>query len=214
MEMSLIHFHQILYTQKGLGYKHKLGNNVDWIKIFTRISNNNWYKWTKFSSFFFVGFYRVNYDNHNWRLLVYQLRRNPNQIPVATRGQLIDDAFQLANSGILNYTIAFDLVKYLYITEPNYIPWYKALRNLEELRLIISNYEYSGMYDNFLLKLVKPMFNELGTENKVPDTQNEKLLRLHILTSACKLRYGKCITWSRNQYYDWMQRANPDEENP
>lgn len=159
----------------------------------------------------FLGFYRVNYDNNNWKLLVYQLRRNPNQIPVATRGQLIDDAFQLANAGILNYTIAFDLVKYLYITEQNYIPWYSALRNLEELRLIISNYEYSGMYDNFLLKLVKPMFNELKAENR---SQNEKLLRLHIVTSACKLRYGKCITWARNRYYEWMEMPNPDGENP
>lgn len=70
------------------------------------------------------------------------------------------------------------------------------------------------MYDNFLLKLVKPMFNELGSENKEADRQNEKLLRLHIVTSACKLRYGKCISWARNQYYDWMQRPNPDEENP
>lgn len=166
------------------------------------------------NTFNIAGFYRVNYDNHNWRLLVYQLRRNPNQIPVATRGQLIDDAFQLANTGILNYTIAFDLVKYLYITEPNYIPWYSALRNMEELRLIISNYEYSGMYDNFLLKLVKPMFNELGTENRPFDMQNDKLLRLHIVTSACKLRYGKCITWARNRYYEWMQKSNPDEENP
>ncbi|KAJ8928334.1 hypothetical protein NQ314_019110 [Rhamnusium bicolor] len=161
-----------------------------------------------------TGFYRVNYDTRNWKLLVQQLRRNPSKIPVANRGQLIDDAFQLANAGIINYTIAFDLVKYLYITEPNYIPWYSALKNMEELRVIISNYEYSGLYDNFLLKLVKPMFNELGTVTRAYDTQNEKLLRLHIVTSACKLRYGQCISWARNQYYEWMEQPNPDERNP
>lgn len=156
----------------------------------------------------------MNYDKHNWRLLVYQLRTDPNQIPVTTRGQLIDDAFQLADAGFINYTIAFDLVKYLYITEPNYIPWYSALKNMEELRVIISNYEYSGLYDNFLLKLVKPMFNELTTEQLAHDTQNEKLLRLHIVTSACKLRYGKCISWAREQYYKWMQESDPDVRTP
>ncbi|KAJ8940805.1 hypothetical protein NQ318_007891 [Aromia moschata] len=161
-----------------------------------------------------TGFFRVNYDARNWRLLVQQLRRGPDKIPVANRGQLIDDAFQLANAGFLNYTVAFDLVKYLHITEQNYIPWYSALRNLEELRVIISNYEYSGMYDNFLLKLVKPMYLELGTVERIHDTQNEKLLRLHLITSACKLRYSQCITWARNQYYEWMQQPNPDETNP
>nr|XP_023013628.1 aminopeptidase N-like [Leptinotarsa decemlineata]XP_023013629.1 aminopeptidase N-like [Leptinotarsa decemlineata] len=161
-----------------------------------------------------TGFYRVNYDSENWKLLIYQLRRSPGSIPVANRGQLIDDAFHLADAGYINYTIAFDLVKYLYITEPNYIPWYSALRNMEDLRDIISNYEYSGLYDNFLLKLVKPMFNELTTEQRVYDTQNEKLLRLHIVTSACKLRYGKCISWARNQYFEWMQQDDPDSINP
>ncbi|KAJ8917142.1 hypothetical protein NQ315_012634 [Exocentrus adspersus] len=161
-----------------------------------------------------TGFYRVNYDTRNWKLLVQQLRRDPGRIPVANRGQLIDDAFQLANAGIINYTIAFDLVKYLHITEPNYIPWYSALRNMEELRVIISNYEYSGLYDNFLLKLVKPMFHELTTTERQHDTQNEKLLRLHIVTSACKLRYGPCIDWARVQYYEWIRQPDPDERNP
>lgn len=133
---------------------------------------------------------------------------------MANRGQLIDDAFQLANAGIINYTIAFDLVKYLHIKEPNYIPWYSALRNVEELRVIISNYEYSGLYDNFLLKLVKPMFHELGTTQRIDDTQNEKLLRLDIVTSACKLRYGRCITWARSKYEEWAQQTDPDKDNP
>ncbi|CAG9853689.1 unnamed protein product [Phyllotreta striolata] len=161
-----------------------------------------------------TGFYRVNYDVANWKLLIYQLRTSSHQIPVATRGQLIDDAFALANTGYINYTIAFDLVKYLYITEPNYIPWYAALKNMEELREITSNYEYSGLYDSFLLKLVKPMFNELQTETRVYDTQNEKLLRLHIVQSACRLRYGKCISWARSEYFKWMQTAEPDLINP
>ncbi|VEN47631.1 unnamed protein product [Callosobruchus maculatus] len=85
---------------------------------------------------------------------------------------------------------------------------------MEELRLIISNYEYSGLYDNFILKLVKPMFHDLGTEQRPYDTQNEKLLRLHVVTAACRLRYGRCITWAREQYYQWMHEIDPDTRNP
>lgn len=160
-----------------------------------------------------TGFLRVNYDYHNWNLLSQQLRRNPNRIPVSNRGHLIDDAFQLANTGLINYTIALNLVKYLNIAEINYVPWYAALRNMEELRVIISNYEYSGLYDNFILRLVKPIFDEMGTTERSSDTQNEKLLRLLIVTSACKLRYWKCSQWSRTLYAQWMTMPNPDESN-
>ncbi|KAF7266417.1 hypothetical protein GWI33_020248 [Rhynchophorus ferrugineus] len=159
------------------------------------------------------GFFRVNYDEYNWNLLSQQLRRNPNRVPVSNRGHLIDDAFQLAKTGLINYTIAFDLVKYLTITEINYVPWYAALRNMEELRVIISNYEYSGLYDDFILKLVRPIFDEMGTIERTADTQNEKLLRLLIVTSACRLRYWKCSQWARTMYGEWMGTSNPDETN-
>ncbi|KAL1513226.1 hypothetical protein ABEB36_002662 [Hypothenemus hampei] len=160
-----------------------------------------------------TGFFRVNYDIHNWNLLTKQLAKNPNKIPVSNRGHLIDDAFQLANTGHINYTIAFNLVKYLTNVEINYVPWYAALRNMEELRVIISNYEYSGLYENFILKLVRPMFDELGTDEKSDDTQNEKLLRLLIVTSACQLRYSKCSQWARSSYDRWMKSDNPNSNN-
>lgn len=69
------------------------------------------------------------------------------------------------------------------------------------------------MYDNFILKLVKPMFDELETSEKQDDTQNEKLLRLLIVTSACQLRYSKCIQWARFLYDQWIKSDNPDSNN-
>ncbi|CAH0553114.1 unnamed protein product [Brassicogethes aeneus] len=161
-----------------------------------------------------TGFYRVNYDLYNWKLLKNQLLRNPQRIPVYNRGQLIDDAFHLSNMGSLNYTIAFELTKYLNIKEQNYIPWYSALRSMEELRIIITNYEYTGLYDNYLLKLTGPMYEELGPKDRPYDTQNEKLLRLHLVQSVCKLGYPRCVNWARAQYDNWMSLRSPDELNP
>ncbi|CAL8357504.1 unnamed protein product [Lota lota] len=42
------------------------------------------------------GYFRVNYNPENWRRLMDQLEKNPNAIPLMNRGQLIDDAFNLA----------------------------------------------------------------------------------------------------------------------
>uniref|UniRef100_A0ACB8FPM7 Uncharacterized protein n=1 Tax=Sphaerodactylus townsendi TaxID=933632 RepID=A0ACB8FPM7_9SAUR len=43
-----------------------------------------------------TGYFRVNYDVRNWKLLIDQLIRNYKVISVSNRAGLIDDAFNLA----------------------------------------------------------------------------------------------------------------------
>ncbi|XP_016366274.1 aminopeptidase Ey-like [Sinocyclocheilus rhinocerous] len=43
-----------------------------------------------------TGYYRVNYDPQNWERLLTQLNSDHKVIPVLNRGQIIDDAFNLA----------------------------------------------------------------------------------------------------------------------
>lgn len=177
---------------------------------FSTISNQSWV----LMNIDETGFFRVNYDLYNWQMLQLQLKSDPSLIPVVSRGQLIDDAFELAGIGVVNYTVAFDLVKYLNVKEINYIPWYSAMRNLNALRVIIINYDYAGIFDDFLLKLIRPVFEHMGTKDEPYDTQNEKLLRLLGVTTACDLRYSGCISWAKGKFREWMQMADPDERNP
>lgn len=90
-----------------------------------------------------VGFYRVNYDTVNWRLLQKQLETDPNKIPVANRAQILNDALELAELGIVDYNIALNLTKYLgKRQESNVIPWESAFQSLETINLILSNTPY------------------------------------------------------------------------
>jgi len=67
----------------------------------------------------------VNYEVDNWKALVKQLNDTPTDIHVLNRAQLIDDAFNLAKSGQLDYSVALHLSKYLK-NENNTTPWYSA----------------------------------------------------------------------------------------
>lgn len=60
-----------------------------------------------------TGYYRVNYDLHNWELLARQLAVNHTVIPPMTRSQLIDDAFVFAHSRMLPYDVAFKMINYM-----------------------------------------------------------------------------------------------------
>lgn len=46
-----------------------------------------------------TGYYRVNYDDDNWKLLILQLNTNHEAIHVINRAQIIDDALNLARAG-------------------------------------------------------------------------------------------------------------------
>ena len=60
------------------------------------------------------GFYRVNYDNENWNLLIAQLNSDAYEIiDDISRAQLIDDSFSLGRAEIISQTIFLNVVKYL-----------------------------------------------------------------------------------------------------
>ena len=52
-----------------------------------------------------TGYFRVNYDDANWQLLVNQLADDHTAIHVINRAQLIDDALDLARAGMEPFDI-------------------------------------------------------------------------------------------------------------
>ena len=80
--------------------------------------------------------FRVNYDKRNWELLARQLVRDHSAIHVINRAQILDDAFNLAKSGMLDYEVALSLTAYLG-HETEYIPWKAALSGLSYINTML-----------------------------------------------------------------------------
>ncbi|MGH0181405.1 UNVERIFIED_CONTAM: hypothetical protein FKN15_007009 [Acipenser sinensis] len=104
-----------------------------------------------------TGYFRVNYDLRNWRLLIEQLMRNPEVISVGNRAGLIDDVFNLARAGYLPQNIPLEIVRYL-SQEKEFLPWHAASRVLYHLdKLLDRTEEYSifsvgELYTSLILK--------------------------------------------------------------
>lgn len=88
-------------------------------------------KWLQFRIILFVGYFRVNYDSVNWDLIKALLKENFTNVNVLTRTTLIDDAFNLARFGYLNYSVVFELVNCWKDQETKYFPWKILLDNIE-----------------------------------------------------------------------------------
>lgn len=76
------------------------------------------------------GFYRVNYDQHNWNLLIKQLKDDYTPIHPINRAQMLDDAFNLGRADMVDQLLFLNMSQYL-INESDSLPFMAAFYGLE-----------------------------------------------------------------------------------
>uniref|UniRef100_A0A8C2B0A5 Aminopeptidase n=1 Tax=Cyprinus carpio TaxID=7962 RepID=A0A8C2B0A5_CYPCA len=157
-----------------------------------------------------TGFFRVNYDEENWNKLRMQLERSHNVIPLINRGQLIDDAFNIARGHRLNVTIALSLTKYL-INDTEYIPWESALKNLDHLILMFDRSEVYGPIMKYLRKQITPLykyFEEYTLNGTIPEIHTEQYNQVNAISVACSNGLPECIEMAKSLFKDYRNGTN------
>lgn len=86
----------------------------------------------------FLGYYRVNYDLENWKLLTEQLINDPKAIHVLNKAQIVDDAWALAIDHKLPFSVPFALTPYL-ANETDPLPWFSAISKLDYVYSLFEN---------------------------------------------------------------------------
>lgn len=135
-----------------------------------------------------VGYYRVNYDEKNWdRIIDYLNSDDYGNINRLNRAQLIDDAFNLARSGRLDYSIPFELAKYLK-RETDYFPFYSYFTALNFVSLELAG---SDQFDQF----------KVGTTQNQKSWIRKRLLLIHYsLCTITKTKTNNWIKWESSFY--------------
>ncbi|XP_071548249.1 aminopeptidase N-like isoform X2 [Panulirus ornatus] len=154
-----------------------------------------------------TGYYRVNYDDHNWELLIHQLFTNHRVISTINRAQIIDDAMNLAKAGQLMYDTALGVYNYL-VEETEYVPWAAAINNLSYLKGMFARSGGYGALKNYLLDILVPLYDSVGFEDSVSDPLLDQYKRQKALSWACELDHPDCLYKAASFYNHWM--SNPD----
>ncbi|XP_055679682.1 aminopeptidase N-like isoform X1 [Lutzomyia longipalpis] len=160
------------------------------------------------------GYYRVNYDEENWRAIVTYLN-DPmkfREIAPSNRAQLIDDALNLARGGYLSYVTALEVTRYLH-HETDYVPWKTAINGLTFIESMLQKTGQFELFRRYCIHLLDKVYNEVGFE----DVKNSSMLtvykRVDILTLACHLGYSDCVDRSVEKFNMWIHEPNPDVHN-
>ncbi|XP_014203834.1 aminopeptidase N [Copidosoma floridanum] len=160
-----------------------------------------------------TGYYRVNYDNANWQLIIKQLKNNYRSISTINRAQLVDDALNLARAEQLEYATALDVASYL-VNETEYLPW-KALFNAMSFmdNMLVKSQGYDK-FRVFVLKLLHNVYNKVGFKDIPEDPQLKVFTRIDVLSWACGFGHEDCVRNAIQQFGSWRDSADPNRDNP
>ncbi|VVC38461.1 Hypothetical protein CINCED_3A009639 [Cinara cedri] len=162
-----------------------------------------------------TGFYRVNYDPKNWKMLIEYLNDPEmySKIGTINRAQLIDDAMSLSRAGYLSYQTSLDLTKYLY-HETEYVPWKSAYRSFTYLHQMLIKTAIYDKLKSYVLHLIAPMYKITGFADNSKDEQLVIYKRFNLLSCACELGHSDCVRNAVVQFQNWRSNPQPEKNNP
>ncbi|XP_050667558.1 aminopeptidase N-like [Leptidea sinapis] len=173
------------------------------------LSDAEWYIVNKQQT----GYYRVNYDTVNWRALANVLLRSHEDIHLLNRAQIIDDAFNLARNGRLNYEYAFEVSRYL-TNESDYIAWGAANAAFNYLDVVLSSTPVYELFQQYILELSAPLYESLGFIAKDNEEHVTAFHRNIILDINCRNGNQQCISSAQELLQQFRNNStftlNPD----
>uniref|UniRef100_A0A8D3A9K0 Aminopeptidase n=2 Tax=Scophthalmus maximus TaxID=52904 RepID=A0A8D3A9K0_SCOMX len=161
-----------------------------------------------------TGYFRVNYDLQNWKLLIQQLHTSPQVRPiisVGNRAGLIDDAFNLARAGYLPQGIPLQLIGYL-PEETSFLPWHAASRALYQLDKLLDRTEEYSLFSDYVLKQVASRYHQMGWPTNGPGNEGNILqasyqteeLQRELIMLACSFGNKQCHRQAVAYISDWI----------
>ncbi|XP_015609275.2 aminopeptidase N, partial [Cephus cinctus] len=138
------------------------------------------------------GFYRVNYDETNWKLIANYLDSDDyvNIHPV-NRAQLMDDSYNLAIANRINYSTFLDISTYIR-RDVDYIPWYSLLGAVDDLYAKLANTRSFSLFKRFFVESFEKSVVTLGYDQHNDDEHLTKLHRSNMLRYACSQGSKEC----------------------
>ncbi|KAL9694789.1 hypothetical protein quinque_014074 [Culex quinquefasciatus] len=137
-----------------------------------------------------IGYYRVNYEVAHWTRLAHVLNSNFRTLPYSTLTTIVDDALNLARLGLLDYSIAFNVISFLRKNDELYQPWKSALDNLKFIYEALEDHPSYVHVEHFLEFLITKKYENNFTETA--DSRNPLISSL-LVEWACRLGVAACI---------------------
>ncbi|EDW84908.1 uncharacterized protein Dwil_GK12888 [Drosophila willistoni] len=140
-----------------------------------------------------TGYYRINYDSENWRLITEGLINRPHKISPRNRAQLISDLYRFATSGRVPHATLLNLLTYL-PNEDQYAPWSAANTVITLFNRYLSGDSEYKNFQFFVRELVNQQFDKFGVNDLKGEQHLVKYTRNVLISIACLGGLESCLT--------------------
>lgn len=136
-----------------------------------------------------IGYYRVNYELSHWVKLAHVLNANFKTLPYSTLATIVDDALNLARLGLLDYSVAFNVVSFLKKNDDLYQPWKSALDSLKFIYEALEDHPNFIYVEEFLYYLIADKYED----HIVNGNKRNSMISSLLIEWACRLGVAACI---------------------
>lgn len=153
-----------------------------------------------------AGYFRVNYDTNMWNQIIADLDTSHDDFSVISRAVLVDDAFNLARYGRLNYSTVFSLVSVLKNNEKSLLVWKVIFNNLHYLyrnMQSLPSFFYLLEYFKAIIESVQVAVQQVVVVKNTEQNENQHLKNL-IEQWSCRLGFSGCVDRMRAEYKTLM----------
>ncbi|XP_069668648.1 aminopeptidase A-like isoform X2 [Periplaneta americana] len=157
------------------------------------------------------GYYRVNYDEENWGKIIDVLKTEPTALHSTDRAHLLDDAFSLAEAGLLNYETAMEMTRYLK-NESDYVPWQVAANKFNGLGKLLVSSTFYAKYRKYLACLMSSVYHKVTMVVSEDDPHLTRLLRPTIAQLACRVGVQECVNETIEMFKNWINNVKTAEK--
>ncbi|XP_076763831.1 aminopeptidase N-like [Xylocopa sonorina] len=159
------------------------------------------------------GYYKVTYDNENWRKIGAYLRsKNYTNIHVLNRAQIVNDITELITYDLIEPTIFLEVITYL-SQETDYIPWYPVFNFLKIITRVLGS-PSGGPIKNFVLKMMENLIKDVGFEERADDDPLTILKRAETLHWACELGHSECRRMATIKLMEYLGNSSTTKISP
>lgn len=159
-----------------------------------------------------TGFYRVQYDAENYKLLTKELISGDlKKIHPISRSQIIDDLFDFTKTHRLPESLLLDLLKYL-TKETEYAPWASASNAITFLGKILDPVPVYSYYRMMIAPVVEPFYKTVGLADATNETHFTKYTRVIITNLACEFLVESCLKETHEALKKSLTTGNFDSQ--
>lgn len=156
-------------------------------------------------------YFRVNYDETNWRMILDQLRTDPDAFEPTNRAQFIDDTMNLAKSKHVSYFLALEFLDSL-LSEEHYLPWSAGLRAIEYFDNMLVSTRYYGTLKKYVSRLILPALEAriaLEARTGFDKSLESRILMSELMHWACKYNMPICERLATAEFSNWIESEAP-----